>query len=187
MSFIHLDAIQACHEAYLSAIGRALAVCQHFEDCVRHVAAVYAITDEISWDDAPDTTHPHELDRLRAIARRLGAATLGQCLRGLGGSADFGIDRFSLVDRGRAARNWLAHEAASIVDSAHDSFDEFIHQVCALRNHVAALCLADAIVSVASHEICEREPAPRPYADSYAERLQNWILTPLACWLYSFG
>ncbi|MDP3028482.1 MAG: hypothetical protein Q8O04_03130 [Deltaproteobacteria bacterium] len=176
MSFIHAESIQKCHEAYLSAIGRAIAVCQHLENCAHHVMVVFAVTDAATAGKGDND--------LKSIALGLRDETLGRSVRRLASTPEFANERGRALAKGREARNWLAHEAATVVDEQHDAPNEMIERARVLRNQVMELCSADAILATASYEICEREPAPRAYTETYSERLAMWILDPVKEWLY---
>lgn len=175
MSFIHVESIMRYHECYLSAVGRAIAVCQHLEDCSHYVMTVYAVTDA----SAEGKSHAD----LKSIALRLRDARLGRSMGRLENAPEFANERGRALTKGREARNWLAHEAATAIDERHDAPDELIERVRVFRNQVVELCRADAILAKASYEICERKPAPRSYADKYSEKLSMWILAPVKEWL----
>ena len=172
MSYIDLSAIGPHHDDYLSAVGRALAVCQHLEDCAHHVMVVWAVTDGIA--------EGRERDDLRAIARRLRNVGLGGATQRLGDASDFGTKRAQALEEGLKARNWLAHEAATIVEERLNKRDRFAQRVGELRSQVVELCRADAVMATSSYEICEREPAPSLFAGTYADRLADWVLEPVS-------
>jgi hypothetical protein len=75
MSFFRLSSLSPLHNAYAAAIGRAIAVCQHLEDCANHVSVTYAVTDLIIEGET-------DSDRLAEVAQRAGRAQLGGSIGG---------------------------------------------------------------------------------------------------------
>jgi len=174
MSFLRLQDLREFHSAYLNSLGRAMAVCQHFEDCGRHVSAVWAITG--------DNARGLEWKRLREIALKVSGAPVARCLQQLAGSSDFDPDRFEIVDKAREARNWFAHEAADCICFPENKLSSDLERIRELHSRVAALCAGTAILAIGSYEICEREHAAEPLASTYRHDLQQWVFEPMIGW-----
>ena len=152
MAFLIVDGFRPIHEAYIHSLGRGLTVCQHLEDAAHHVMVTWAVTDAIM-----DGSSDH--DALREIAIALRNASLGGSVKRLKGASDFGADRADVIDAGREARNWLVHKSALAVEAAREE-SHVLEELPELIRQLHLLCDADKLLSVASYEICEREPAP---------------------------
>jgi hypothetical protein len=57
----------------------------------------------------------------------------------------------------------------------HDVIDELRE----FKRRIHRLCRADRLLSVASYEISEREPAPKHLSGDYSQRLAQWVLAPV--------
>jgi hypothetical protein len=78
---------------------------------------------------------------------------------------------------GREARNWLAHEAADVIHVGY-SIRGLTDRMREFHRRIRDLCEADKVLSLASYEICEREPGGYLAVD-YANRLSDWIFAPI--------
>lgn len=171
MSFIDLSEIKPIHEAYAASIGRALVVCQHVEDCARHVQVAWAVTDRMIEGE-------EDRAKLQEIAGRFRKYTLSRRVQYLEGTPDFGEDRIRVIDIGRLARNWLAHETGDVVEMGAGP-EWFIERLKEFRDRTLELCEAAELLARASYEICEGKPASRD-SRGYATRLYGWVVTPVA-------
>jgi Protein of unknown function (DUF4238) len=169
MSFFPLKNLSPLHEAYAAAIGRAIAVCQHLEDCASHVSVTYAVTDLIMEGE-------NDSDRLAEVARNAGRARFGGHIKRLASIPDLTQNRNAL-EVGREARNWLAHEAADVIHVGY-SVAGLTDRMREFHRRIRELCEADEVLSIASYEICEREPAGY-LASEYASRLSEWVFAPI--------
>jgi hypothetical protein len=161
----------------MSAVGRALAVCQHFEASAHHVMFTW----EISHIDKSELG-PQEF---RSIALALMSVTLGGATRKLAHAGDLGATYADVLERGRTARNWFAHDSAPIIDEEGNLPDHFASRLTLFRVHIRYLCQADAVLAGASYGIQEREAAHLEALDSYAQAVEAWVLEPLRPWLES--
>lgn len=169
MSFLDVERLTPLHDAYAAAIGRALVVCQHLEDCSQHVMVTYAVTDKMRAGE-------HDPRRLKTVALGVSTLGLGASVRRLAQTDDF-REWANALDVGRESRNWLVHEAADVIHAGY-RVQWLVERLREFRARIATLCEADRLLSIASYEICEREPAGS-YAESYASRLQEWIFQPI--------
>lgn len=79
MSFIPLTQLTPLHNGYAAAVGRAVVVCQHMEDCAHHVMVTYELTDAMDQG-------VNDLQEFREIARKLRGASLGRSVQERGPS-----------------------------------------------------------------------------------------------------
>ena len=148
-----------------------MAVCQSFEASAHDVMVVW----EITQSDYQELG----LEDLRAIADKLRNVTLGGAARKLALADDLGENHAEALERGRAARNWLAHESTLMVAEKGDLSDDFVSHLTQFRQHIKYLCHADAQLSAASYEIQEREAVSAESRESYARRIEAWVLKPI--------
>ena len=177
MPFLDVRSATASYEAYTSAVGRAMAVCQNFEACAHHVMVVWEITHSDNRELG--------FEELRSIALALRNVTLGGATRTLARAGDLGANHAELFERGRAARNWLAHESTLRIDEKGSLRDDFVSHLTQFRLHIRYLCQVDAVLAGASYEIQEREAVRPETLDSYARGLEAWVLEPIGPWLES--
>ncbi|MET9701162.1 hypothetical protein ABZY31_30190 [Streptomyces sp. NPDC006529] len=156
---------------FLSA-GRALHLANAFENKCQYVLRIANLAS--AFDEDPALT----LDE--AIAAAPSDKMLGQTLHLL-------VDRFQtpvpeeavgLLNKARAARNFIAHEGASLGSSYIwvARADTLIRHAVALRAAVQALSLGDCIVSRWVSEIEEPNvPAPRSWDDDYPPMVDTWV------------
>ena len=177
MPFLDVRSATTSYENYISAVGRAIAVCQNFEACAHHGMVVWEITQ--------NNNRQLEFDELRSIALALRNVALGGATRRLSDADDFGADHAEVLERGRIARNWLAHESTILIDVKGDIRDDFVSHLREFREHVKYLCDADATLAAASYEIQDRELVRTESQESYARRVEAWVLEPIWPWLES--
>ena len=155
-----------------------MAVCQNLEGCAHHVMVVWEITKE--------ENRVLGVDELRAVATRLKDVPLGRTSRKLRTSVDFGAEGAEVLEQGRIARNWLAHESTLIIDEQGDMRDnKFMPHITEFGKHVRCLCKADSMLAIASYEIQEREPISSGFGELYARRVETWVLDPISSLLAS--
>lgn len=174
--FLDVEGLNPLLEGYAAALGRALVVCQHLEDCAHHVMETWAVTDAMR-------AGTHDPDELRAIALGLQDLSLGRSVRRLAAAEDFGPDRADVVERGRVARNWIVHGGATVI-TVHYPMPLVTEALAEFSRRVDGLCEATALLSMASYIICEREPVPLGARAENARQLRAWIMAPI---LEGFG
>ncbi len=160
------------HEVYLESVGRALAVSQHLESTSRYVLIVVEMGRAASGGDA-------DLDALRAISERLRNKLLGHVVDHLGQLGEITYDELEVLDQGREARNYIAHEAASAVSEVPEASAELSDRISRFVTEIQALASADNLVSAWSYEIQEKEPRPSRIWATYATHTRDWIVEPL--------
>jgi len=172
--WIELAEITELHEVYLAAIGRALAVAQHFEQTCRYVLTVAAI------GAAHEGGSIDSLDDAKGLVEYLGRCMLGQLVVRFDRLGEVSYEHLTILDNGRAARNYVAHEAASIVSECPESEDRIQARTVTLEGEVHNLVEADALVSEWSYFIQEQASLPEQHRIGYRPALTSWILAPIA-------
>jgi len=113
---------------------------------------------------------------MRSVADGLRHESLGSSIRRLRASGDFG-EKGNALEVGRAARNWLAHEACDVIQVGF-GMQMLLQRIREFHARLKALCEADRLLSVASYEICEKEPGSAG-SDRYASQLERWVFAPI--------
>lgn len=169
MSFLKVGEMTPLHEGFASSVGRTVTICQHLEDCAHHVMVVYAVTDR-------KKEGMHDSGALREVPLSLRKVSLGGSVHRLCSSSDFESYEAAL-EAGTVARNWLVHEARSVVHIA-SSPSRVLERLRDFNLEMRALCKADWVLATASYEICEREPA-LVERQEYIAALCLWALEPV--------
>lgn len=157
-------------DGYLQAVGKALYLATEFEHKCRYLLRIMKIVHE--HDTNPDW------DGVAAFACSIKDKLLGPTLDEI---RHFESEEaaFAILERGKIARNFIAHEAAGL---GHLSGvrPEIIHRsATALRDHLELLIAADNLVSKWLYEIEEREPAPAVIQREYSQWVRDWIFASL--------
>lgn len=185
--------------AYLAALGRAMALAQNFEHNCRFVFGTLDVV------QAHESGEKLSRDERRSHARKLQKRSLGAALRGRDGDTDFTADELATLNAARAARNYLAHEAAvaaiyvppksgkrtlrEVVTGDADpasiarervemTLEQLRIGVAAFEPAVRALAKADDLVSRWAYAIQEKD-AHSASPSWYVATVVEWILEPL--------
>jgi hypothetical protein len=73
--------------------------------------------------------------------------------------------------------NRVDHEAADLIQVG-SGIPRLLERLRDVRGRMTTLSEADKLMSIASYEICEREPAGS-HAEDYSSRLQEWVFQPI--------
>ncbi len=153
------------HAGYLAAVGRAVAIGQEMEDLAKHVGVVTAVTEERRRESQGDPM----------LAERTMNKRLARLIEVLEQAGDFGDDTVDL-DRGRLARNWIAHESCLQLPLAR-SVDALAPRLRRFVTELRVLVRANHLLAIASFEIAERKPAPFR-GGAYCQAMFEWAFEP---------
>ena len=171
MTWIDLKSVTDEHAAYLSCIGRALSVAQHFEGTCRHILSLCEV-DNSSVDAS--------LDAVSTLFDSMRKRQLGQIVWRLRfPSFNFSDDEIGLLEKGREARNYVAHESATTVSEYIESKEELFDRISVFNGHLKNLIAADNEVSAWAYEALESQIRPVEHYCQFPERAFSWVTGPL--------
>ncbi len=171
--WIDLEALTDVEEGYITAVGRALMVAQHFEaNC----------NDFAMWwigSGALENGTAKSLSDLRSVSEALTELMLGGLIKRLGADRDITKAEIAVLVRAKDARNYIAHEAVAATSFTSRFPRRRLNELPLFKEAVRALVEGDNLISSWSYMFHEKEPSPARHLAEYPDRLVNWILAPL--------
>ncbi len=172
MTWIDFADIQSSHYDYLHSVARALTIAQHFERACRYVLSVSEV-DLLEGDKLGDS------DVVRDLFTSMCRHHLGKMVWRMKHPAlGFREEELEILEKGREARNYIAHESASDIEVYVETDAELLERLNVYSNHVRLLIAADNEVSAWEYEICERQSRPG-YYERYPKIAFDWVTAPL--------
>jgi hypothetical protein len=159
---------------YLSAIGRALCLGQHFEFTCKRVLAVLDLTEQIR------EGQPVDLDHWAKNIDEFTEARLGNAVQKYGHIQGVTPDVVLVLRKANQARNFVAHEAAIVTFGADFEATAMRLKASRLRQAAAELAAGHNLVSTWAYEIDERHPPGVTVRTTYEARVVQWVMEPLA-------
>ncbi|MFJ7902388.1 hypothetical protein ACIQ6V_18160 [Streptomyces sp. NPDC096198] len=155
-------------DALFLAVGRALHLANAYEDKCQYVLRVGNLITAQEADPA--------MTLEEAIASVPGDKLLGGTLHGLAAHAIGQTMDMDTLHKAREARNWIAHEGASIGNIWSVDSDRIAQHAVRLRAAVTDLALGDNIISQWCHGLSEpHEPRPMDWINSYPDTVDTWV------------
>jgi hypothetical protein len=160
-------------EEFFAALGRALYVASEFERRCAFILQIGTIVKRIEDNDSSP------LGFKELIAPAIGGKTmLGPTVTGLRFLDKLREEELSLLDDGRRARNYIAHEAGGLGPLGGLEQKAVLKALRELEVHVEIISRADAMLSRWTHDIEEKEYEPPKWlTQRYSERLVEWVFT----------
>ena len=158
-------------EAYFVAVGKALCIATNFEDKCYHVLRMHRITNAIR-DGKPD-------EEVAKISKSFKSPRLYDAIEELAKDDDVSSEDVELLHDARGSRNHIAHEAGSMGEVWWVSDDFISEKLESLIPYVRRVAQGENLVSIWTHEMSEREPAPSNFAESYTGEVVEWIFGDL--------
>lgn len=157
-------------DRYLLSLGKALYIASEFEGKCHFVLRVGRLAEYVSGHETID------LDSFWEFAGNQKDPPLGRAIDSIEMLAKVKPTRAHLLNKGRKARNHIAHQAGRLGRlNARD--EHFLgSRTLELQEHVACLLAADNVVSQWVYGIEEKhEPLPQVLVASYEERMLAWV------------
>ncbi|MET7719038.1 hypothetical protein, partial [Streptomyces sp. NPDC005407] len=153
---------------FLSA-GRALHLANAFESKCQYVLRIANLIEAVQADPV--------LTLQEAIEAAPADKMLGGTLRGLTNhSLGVPSEGVAVLDKARKARNFIAHEGASVGTIWTADRDRILGHAIRLRAAVTDLALGDNVISLWCHEIDEpKESRPTLLMDTYPKMIDGWV------------
>jgi hypothetical protein len=156
-------------------LGKALMICHRFEDAVKFVMNVLLSShgfnaNKLTLEDIFDTT--------TSAHKKIFNQSLGQKIQHpwLLETTYFDNNKLKILSDGKDARNYLCHESTLGFSYGFDTTAnyKFLTDLNLIKDQIAKLCRAYALISEYHYQIQEKEPS---HFDSnvYCENLENWI------------
>jgi hypothetical protein len=149
------------------AVGKALYLASAFEAKCQFLLRIMKIVRH--YECTGDTSATAEL------AKVLKEKMLGPTIRELNTITEFTEKDLAIFQRGKDARNYIAHESAQLGPLSSTSAKSINEKLTRLRVELEALATADNLISVWLYEIDEKEPAPRGIQSAYHEWVFQWV------------
>lgn len=154
-------------DAYLLAVGKALYIASNFEKKCLWVLRITKYADR--YEKNPD------LDDFQRFAQALRDKLLGPSIRDLRSFQGYTDRHFEILEKGRDARNYIAHEAAALGHLSDIRVAQLEAAVVGLQQAIDNLVPADNLVSKWVYEIEEKESAPTHIQREYSDRVREWV------------
>lgn len=156
-------------DGFFLSLGKALYLASEFEKKCQFVLRIAKLEDRIR-------TTPEDIEDFTAFARAIRDPLLGPAVREMRGlPTDFRDQDIEVLDRGRLARNYIAHEASLPGGLWDISAEEIKKHVASLRAQVVLLASADNLVSAWVYQIEGREPFLPGIHREYERRVLRWV------------
>jgi len=154
-------------DEFLLAVGKCLYLASAFEGKCKQVLRMADIA--ILYEECENAS------AAMALANALKDKMLSSTIKDMKAFPNFQVEDIAVLERAKDARNFIAHESASI-GPLHDTSAQHIHERLArLRTELEALAAGDNLVSAWVYEIEEKEPAPRGIKAAYPNWVKNWV------------
>ncbi|MEV6994353.1 hypothetical protein AB0N87_35060 [Streptomyces sp. NPDC093228] len=155
-------------DALFLSVGRALHLANAYEDKCQYVLRVGNLITAHEADPA--------MTLEEAIASVPDDKLLGGTLRSMAAHAMGQTMDMETLHKARRARNWIAHEGASIGDIWSVTSDRILQHAVKLRAAVTDLALGDNIISQWCHGLSEpHELPPTNWIDGYPDAVDTWV------------
>ncbi|MFE4832194.1 hypothetical protein [Streptomyces sp. NPDC056672] len=155
-------------DALFLSVGRALHLANTYEDKCQYVLRIGNLITAHQGDAA--------MTFEEAVASVPADKLLGGTLHGLASHAMGRTMDMDTLHKARQARNWIAHEGASIGDIWSVDRDRILQQAVELRTAVTDLTLGDNIISQWCHSLAEpHDPPPTDWINGYPDAVDTWV------------
>ncbi|MEU0105550.1 hypothetical protein ABZ313_09275 [Streptomyces sp. NPDC006251] len=152
---------------FLSA-GRALHLANAFESKCQYVLRIANLVESVQAD--PVLTLQEAIDA--APADKM----LGGTLRDLANHSGVPSQGVDVLDKARRARNFIAHEGASVGAIWTADRARILGHAARLRSAVADLALGDNVISLWCHQIDEPKESRSTFLiDAYPQMIDEWV------------
>jgi orotidine-5'-phosphate decarboxylase len=164
---------------FFLAVGKALFLASNFEEKCRFVLRIAKLVHEpgllrriLALQKRADMG---DASAATALVKALREKTLHQTLSDIRGLSEVRAADVVLLERGKEARNFIAHEVAVLGTLPGVRATQIHDRIALLRSNVEALTAADNVVSRWVYEIEEKEPAPRAIQEAYPRWAVQWV------------
>lgn len=110
-----------------------------------------------------------------ALAKALKDKMLGPTIKELSSITEFREADLAIFERGKEARNYIAHESAQLGPLSSATAKSINAKLEQLRIELDALSAADNLVSTWLYEIDEKQPAPLGIQTAYPAWVCQWV------------
>lgn len=155
-------------DALFLSVGRALHLANAYEDKCQYVLRIGNLITAHQSDPA--------MTFEEAVASVPADKLLGGTLHSLAAHAMGRTIDMDTLHKARHARNWIAHEGASIGAVWSVDRDLILQHTVKLRTAVTDLALGDNIISQWCHGLAEpHDPPPTDWINSYPDAVDAWV------------
>jgi hypothetical protein len=163
-------------DLFLLSVGKALSLAIGFESKCKHaygaIALVESLENGVGFDAA-----------LELIGTLQDKQTLNNAVNHACNYLGSEPEIIQVLRKARLARNWIAHESASVGCISDANATSILKRYSELRPQVSDLAKGDNIVSAWCYEISEKESAPIGIQNQYVELVLAWVFqgAPINC------
>ncbi|MCL7493198.1 hypothetical protein M8I34_17575 [Streptomyces sp. MCA2] len=155
-------------DALFLSVGRALHLANAYEDKCQYVLRVGNLIAAHQTDPA--------MTLQEAVASVPTDKLLGGTLHSLASHTMGRAMDMDTLHKARQARNWIAHEGASIGAIWSVDRDHILQHAVTLRTAVTDLALGDNIISQWCHGLAEpHDPPPTDWINGYPDAVDTWV------------
>ncbi len=174
--WIEFDEMIDWHTCFLTSVGRALAIAQHLEEGCRRILRVAEIIEKYESRKALEELHE---DVIHDLAEAMRKRCLGKVVRELDRLGQITESELAILDRGRVARNYIAHNSAILVLGYPQNQAELRREFETYERNVMDLIEADNEVSAWGYEMQELEKRPHVIFSTYPAKALEWVVAPM--------
>jgi len=162
-------------EHLYTVMGKALTICQRFEESVKFVM------------NGVLSSHGYNMNKINLDAifdvnsrdhKKIFNLTLGNRLKHpwLIETVYFNDENLKVLTEGKEARNYLCHESTLSFSFGFDLIESYksVEDYLLIKQNIDKLCKAFVLISEFHYQIQEKEPSQYT-AESYMEQLKEWI------------
>lgn len=159
-----------------STLGKALMVCNRYEESVKFVMNVILSSHGF---DVNKIVLEDIFDRTRPAHKKIFDLSLGKSLSHpwLNEIVYFNASNLKILTDGKEARNFLCHESTLGFSYGYD-FDRNYNSsqsIMIIHSNISRLCKAFTLISEFHYQIQEKEPS-RFNRENYASDLEMWVI-----------
>ena len=158
---------------YITALGRALVLAQHFEMTCKEIVMWFDIATMASKGTIKTVQDIKESSEI--LLERMLASTI----KHVGTNHKISDGDIEVLAKAKDARNFIAHQAANPVLMEGIPASAFVKSVEELRTNAEPLAYGDNLVSSWSYEFHEQECRPHLISTAYPAETLDWVMEPL--------
>lgn len=154
-------------DAWFAMAGKCLYLANSFEMKCKHLIRLIRLADVLKIESG--------LDAALTLCNQIQDKMLGGTISEMSGSSLVSEEDLQRLRKAKDARNFIAHEGASIGHLSGITVRALKSQTSRLRQEVATLAAGDNLVSRWLYEIEENRVAPSTITQDYAAWIDDWI------------
>ena len=167
--WMRFNNIGELEEQYLIAIGKAIAIAQHFEDTCKNVLMLFDCGKALKDNEDID------LDYIFKHSEEYTEKILGLAIKKFSEIHNIESQKVDLLKKAKDARNYIVHESAVIPFGYPSANSQIVIKSVELKEKVFDLAQGYNIISMWAYSIEEKSPPPFTISSTYPDQVLDWV------------